>query len=443
MMSEIRLLTDAWHSDREITLTVPEHWEAIIHTPDTPSPLTDVEITRALAQPVGAAAIRRLCVGKTRPLIIIDDLNRPTPTHRLLPFLLNELTAGGVRPGSVGILLATGTHGPPTLEAINRKVGPEAASSCRIVVHNPERGCRYIGTTKAGTPVLVNPEVLASDFVLGIGGIYPNHTAGFGGGSKLALGVLGMRSIMRLHYTHPGVGWGQTECHNSVRKDLDEIAGMIKLQTMISVHVNLRREIVRMVCGDHFRFYEQEMQYAQPMFSAPAPEGADVIVSNAYPGDLSLTFALMKGMVPLRDAPPGVSRIVVASCRDGIGFHGLFPLQRRHNMAVHALRLLTTIGPAGILKKAAGRIQRRNQAVQRNPAWLFQPIEAVKRLPVPGGVKLATSWPDILDAVAKEQSGKRKLKVMVYTCAPLQCLTVPMPADLCAEKKNNLVLTNK
>ena len=58
---------------------------------------------------------------------------------------------------------------------------------------------------------------------MGIGGVYPNYTAGFGGGSKLVLGVLGYRSIKDLHFRHRGMGWGRHEEGDPLRTDLNEI----------------------------------------------------------------------------------------------------------------------------------------------------------------------------------------------------------------------------
>src|SRR5262249_38816637 len=152
--------------------------------------------------------IRELCRGKRRPLIVVDDPNRPTPVGRVLPHVLAQLRAAGIAARDVTILLATGTHGAPAPETVVKKVGTEAASSCRVLVHDAGRDLVRAGTTALGTPVFVNRAVVESDVLLGIGGIYPNHTAGFGGGSKLALGVLGLRSIMHLHFRHEGAGWG-------------------------------------------------------------------------------------------------------------------------------------------------------------------------------------------------------------------------------------------
>ena len=48
----------------------------------------------------------------------------------------------------------------------------------------------------------IEVQLVAADWIVGIGGIYPNNTAGFGGGSKLALGVLSRESIKHLHGKH-------------------------------------------------------------------------------------------------------------------------------------------------------------------------------------------------------------------------------------------------
>src|SRR2546429_5073633 len=123
--------------------------------------------------------------------------------------------------------------------SVLKKAGPEAAS-CKIVLHDSERGLVQVGSTTCGTIVLVNKEVMQSDLVVGIGGIYPNHTAGFGGGSKLALGVLGFRSIMELHYRHQSKRWGDCVRASTFRNDLDEIARTIGLNTLISLQVNAK-----------------------------------------------------------------------------------------------------------------------------------------------------------------------------------------------------------
>jgi nickel-dependent lactate racemase len=362
-------------------------------------------------------------------LVIIDDLNRPTPVARVMPFLLTHFHDAGISSRDVTILVATGTHGAPQLNAVLKKAGPEAAS-CKIVLHDPERGLVQVGSTTSGTIVLVNREVMQSDVIVGIGGIYPNHTAGFGGGSKLALGVLGFRSIMELHYRHQSNGWGDGERVSSFRSDLDEIARMIGLNTLISLQVNANREVIRMACGDHFIYYRKEVDFARRVFRAPLPGDANVVISNAYPNDLSLTFVKMKGIAPLDHCAPGASRIAIGSCSEGLGHHGLFPVVNRPRFyrPRHIYRRISMMGVDGITEVLRSRFLQRwgsvaKRTASRNPIWLYRPGVHSQALPSRlAGFRITPSWEKIVQAVRTEHPGSRTLRVVIYPCAPLQYL---------------------
>ncbi len=440
MICEQPLRTGAWYGDRPLHLDFPPEWDVTFLWPKTPPPLTDHQIVSVLERPVGQPPIRQMCRGKSCPLIIVDDLNRPTPAARVMPFLLKCLQDSGVPSRQVRILVASGSHGRSPIDAVLRKVGPEAAS-CQIIPHDCSRDVVKIGRTSFGTPVFLNKEVVASDFILGIGGVYPNHTAGFGGGSKLALGVLGLRSIMHLHYRHQSVGWGSCGA-NGLRRDLDDIAKMIGLNTLITMHVNADREVVRVYCGDHFMYYRDAVAFSKRAFSAPLPEDADVVISNAYPEDLSLTFVRMKGIQPLRCCAPGASRIVIASCSEGLGYHRLFPfmpLPRFHSTRTAAQRI-SVMRPQEFGQKLASALDRRlrtkfaeiGNSLRRgnhkasaalHPLWLYRPQSGSSPLPsrIPS-IRLRDSWQEIVQAVQEEQGERKRLKVVVYPCAPLQCL---------------------
>lgn len=443
MATEIQLRTAAWYGDELFALPVPPEWDVTVFRPRTPPPLTDAQIEQVLESPCGQPPLRILCRNLARrarpgPLVIVDDLNRPTPVARVMPFVLKHFQSAGIAARDVRILLAPGTHGASRPESVRQKVGPEAAAACQVLIHDPHHGLVTVGKTSFGTPVSVNREVAASELVVGIGGVYPNRTAGFGGGSKLALGVLGYRSIMRLHCYHRGLGWGGDGVGSELRKDLDEIARMIGLKSLVCLHIDADRQVIRLACGDHFRFYPDEVDYARQTFTAPEPEGADVVISNAYPNDLSLTFARKKGTVPLSLCPPGASRIAVAACSEGLGFHGLFPYLNRppfHGLRYAAGRI-SLMTPAELARKASRRARRgirgfffrrrttgTEPPVRANPVWLYRRLAREDDLPgkIPG-VRLASSWEEVVRGVQAEQAGKERLRVFVYPCAPLQCL---------------------
>jgi nickel-dependent lactate racemase len=430
-VATIELRIAAWYGDRPLRLELPAGWRITTLRPSTPRPLRDDEVALALERPVGEPPIRELARGRSRPLILVDDPTRPTPAGRILPVVLRHLADAGIPGDAVRILIATGTHGPPRPEALAGKVGPEAAATCQLLVHDHTRGLTRVGRTSFGTPVLVNREVLASDLVIGVGGIYPQHSTGFGGGSKLALGVLGKRSIVALHYRHPSMA-GSYEVRNDFRRDLDEIATMIGLTTSVSVHVDADRQPVRIVSGDHRRYYDEAVGFSLREYRAPGPGDADVVIANAYPIDVSLTFMRSKGVAPLLLGRPDASRVLVSACSEGVGQHGLFPFvdAPRLQRPLHLAR--TVAARPGAVPAKVGRRLRAALDGTRHPAtppaptrpiWLYVPGRHSADLPaaIPA-MTVVASWQDVLAHVDEEQRGRTSLHVAVYTCAPLQVL---------------------
>lgn len=437
MPRESQWRTAVWYGDLPLSISFPPEWEVAFLWPHTPSPLTEDQIAGIVNRPAEYAPIRHLCRGKKRPLVIVDDPNRATPVSKVMPFVLQQFLEAGIPASSVRILVATGTHGVAQNQTVAQKVGPVAASQCQVLIHDSTSPDLVpIGKTSFGTPVRVNREVVNSDFMLGIGGVYPNHTAGFGGGAKLALGVLGFASIKHLHYRHQALGWGSTDTAASFRQDVNEIARMIALSTMISVQVDAQRQIVRMVYGDPARYFDDEVDFSRRTFAAPLPGDADVVLCNTYPNDLSLTFALMKGITPLYHCRPGASRIAVAFCGEGVGRHGLFPLQRRFQRARHIVRRVRTMTYEDLGRKVRSKLHRSvakqpvsSSLTAAHPIWLYRPGAHSEALPRQiRDVRTTTSWPEVLEAVRKEQPSGKQLRVVVYPCAPLQSLE-PQQSD--------------
>lgn len=270
-MTVHQLPINAWYGDQTVDVHFPDDWNVIAHWPRTPRPLDDDDVLQALRRPCGQLPIRELARGRSRPVIIVDDCTRPTPAARVLPHLLEELQAAGIPANEVGIVVATGTHGPPDASALRQKLGNAAWSNCRVHLHHDQRGLVHLGRDSRGTPVLVNQHVAAADYVIGIGGVYPQNSTGFGGGAKLALGVLGRRSIVNLHYGNSSEQ-GSYNIDNDFRRELEEIADMLRLETSVCLHVDAHREAVRITTGNHRAFYRDAVAFAKGPYGAPPPK---------------------------------------------------------------------------------------------------------------------------------------------------------------------------
>jgi hypothetical protein len=418
------LRTERWLTDETFELAWPPDWSVSVLWPNTPPPLSAEQVTAALRNPVGLGPLSDLCRGKRKPLVIIDDLSRPTPTATVLGPLLDDLSAVGIAPDQVTILVATGTHPPSNAESLARKIGPTAARDCRVVVHRDSANCVRIGTTRFGTPIIVDREVVDADWLVGIGGVYPNNTAGFGGGSKLALGILARESITHLHEKHRPAGWGRHNGSHSFRKDLDEIAAAIGLTAVITVHVDDEARPVRVVFGDPRACYAEEVRWAAETYRVAAPGDADVVVANAYPNDATLVSARHKAFAPLRLARRDASRVMLASCHLGPGGHGLFPLVDRRTLLQRIRRKASVMSLSQLAGAVAGAVRQRLSKKAPGFTWpvlLYRPGSGPKPgLPLVGGMEVAPSWQAVIATIRAQHPGVQRLRVVVYPCAPLQ-----------------------
>jgi nickel-dependent lactate racemase len=423
-MTVHQLPINAWYGDQTVDVHFPDDWNVIAHWPRTPRPLDDDDVLQALRRPCGQLPIRELARGRSRPVIIVDDCTRPTPAARVLPHLLEELQAAGIPANEVGIVVATGTHGPPDALALRQKLGNAAWSNCRVHLHHDQRGLVYLGRDSRGTPVLVNQHVAAADYVIGIGGVYPQNSTGFGGGAKLALGVLGRRSIVNLHYGNSSEQ-GSYNIDNDFRRELEEIADVLRLETSVCLHVDAHREAVRITTGNHRAFYRDAVAFAKGPYGAPPPQDADLVVANAYPMDLSLTFLRSKAITPLLRTAPGSSRVLIAGCPEGVGRHGLYPFldrgpaaRLRHlyrHLLVHPRQV-----PKAAASKAARLLQPTSSRPLSRPIWLYTQNPALSTWSS-RPFRATDSWDMILGRIRMEQAGRR-LRVALYPCSPLQVL---------------------
>jgi hypothetical protein len=241
---------------------------------------------------------------------------------------------------------------------------------------------------------------------------------------------------------------GSYEIDNEFRRDLDEIAVMIGLRTMVTVHVDGERRIVRAVSGDHFAYYREAAAFSRSAYSAPPPGDVDVVISNAYPLDVSLTFMRSKGIAPLFKSKASASRVVVAACSEGIGHHGLFPFVNgpRFDGVRQRVRRVSVMPRQTLLSEAARAMRRATRRLSvsdlsgcseaaappglRGPIHLYSPAGGAAGLPSeipiwtgqPDRITVAPSWADVLQRLVSEQGGRDALDVVLYSCASIQVI---------------------
>jgi hypothetical protein len=154
--------------------------------------------------------------------------------------------------------------------------------------------------------------------------------------------------------------------------------------------------------------------------------------------DVSATFMHSKGVIPLRYARPGASRILIAACSEGIGHHGLFPLVRRQGLAAdlttlrRQLRYSPRSVPGLVLNRGRQALRmgtggERSGAASQIPArqiicFVTSKTTGLRPTDLPN-MRLFDDWSAVVSAVMEEQAGQGSPLVDLYPCSPLQLMS--------------------
>ena len=280
------------YGDGMLDLQIPaRNLLAVLSPRDTPvcdDPAS--EIQRAIKHPIGAAHLREAARGAKRVVICADDLTRQTPVHVIIPLLLDELHAAGLRGEQVTVLIALGTHRYMTQAEIEQRFGPEVTRRVQVI-NNPWQDPTALvdlGVTPNGTPVTVSRIALEADFLLGLGSIVPHHIPGYSAGAKIIQpGVCGAATTGATHYLStraPRSYLGQVE--NPVRAELELIAGQVGLKAILNTVLDHSGRLVQAFYGDTVQAHRAGVRCAQQVYGVPTPGVADIVIAGSHPCDI-------------------------------------------------------------------------------------------------------------------------------------------------------------
>jgi len=315
-----------------LTLQVPAH-TAVLRVREVPGLPDEAEAIRAaLRAPIGSAPLaERVRPGMT-VAIAHSDITRATPNDRLLPVLLAELEAAGVRREDITLFNALGTHRPQTEAELRGMLGDFVVDHYRCRQHDAfdETNLTALGTTSRGHPVRLNSAFLAADLKISTGFIEPHFFAGFSGGPKGLLPALaGAESVLTNHgyrmIGHPNATWGVT-AGNPIWEEMREVALRVEPLFLLNVTLNTQRAITGVFAGDVLAAHAAgcaEVR-ASAMLAEPAPYDIVVTTNSGYPLDQNL-YQCVKGMsAAARLVRDGGTILMAAACADGLPDHGRY-----------------------------------------------------------------------------------------------------------------------
>ncbi|MGE5180605.1 MAG: lactate racemase domain-containing protein [Acidobacteriota bacterium] len=307
---------DLPYGSRPLSVDLGAREVAVVRAPAMPAarPVREL-IEEALASPIGGSwpAVAR----GARVTLIVSDATRAEPRGELVAALRRRLP--DVR---LTIAIATGTHGPARLEALD--IAPDLLAGATIVNHNGHRADDLVdlGTTIRGTPVRVHRCVVEADLVLATGCIRPHYFAGFGAGVKAIFPGLGEATAIRANHRlkqEPGARAGVID-GNPCRDDLEDAVSRVRVPTfLVNAVAGPDGAIHAVVAGDLRAAFRAGVALARPWFTVRAPRGSLVLASDRLPVTASLyqSAKIAAAAAPL--VAEGGTLVVVAECRDGVG----------------------------------------------------------------------------------------------------------------------------
>ena len=407
----VHFLSAAWYGDRELNLLLPDHWDVSVVDQEYYPALGSSAIEDSIKRPLAFPPLSEAAKGKNLVSILIDDIHRPTPVKRVIPFILDELKQGGIKQNQIMIIMAVAAHRTATEEDFIKKLGTDIYAGIRTLSHDCNKDLLFLGKTDEGTPVHVNKFFYESDLKISIGGVYPNEGPGFGGGVKMVCpGICGIETIQNLHARFRRAARGVASA-NKFRQETEKVAEMAGLDFTVNMLLNQNREISHIFSGHRILAHEKAVQTAKHIYSVKPVDNADIVISDIYPFDVSLHF-ISKGLWPLRSGQEGSSKIVIAACPEGLGYHGL---------SLASLR-----GCSGFIRRIRA-LSRDNlyrylsRLKNKQPEFiLFSPSIRMKEFKkLYPGARVLNRWEHVIDVLRSIHTQPR-VRVAVYRCASLQ-----------------------
>jgi len=322
-------MVDAWlpYGKSEVCVRVPTRNFLGSIDPREKAGVPDAraEVERALKEPWGSRRLSEIAKPESKVVVVVDDATRPAPTSLMVPLVLDELGAAGVRDENVVIIFACGTHRAVKPGEAVSLLGEAVLSRVKTLSHDCKaQDVVYVGTTqKHGTKVYLNRVFTEADVRVLTGDVCLHYYAGYGGGRKSVLpGIAGEETIKHNHamLLEPNAKVGVLN-GNPVHEDMVEAAGMAKVDFVLNVVVNSRREVVKAFAGSLERVFSEGVKAVDEMYRVQVDRRADVVVVSpgGDPADVNL-FQAYKGVDnALEVVKRGGVIILVAELPEGHG----------------------------------------------------------------------------------------------------------------------------
>ncbi len=316
------------YGEIKLKLEIPDRITANILEPKDSKGAEDPykAILDGVQNPVSGERLADRAQDAKKPLIIISDSTRPTPSDLIVQASLSELTEAGIPTEDISVLVATGLHRPCTIEELQEMLGNHILSEVKVYNHFAEdkSSLDYICDTSLGTPLYVNKLVTESDLLIGDGYIEPHFFAGYtGGGKNILPGVSGADTILCNHgaemIDHPNARAGILQ-GNPIYMDIVDGANLVDYGFSVNVTLNNSKQVSGVFAGDFREAHIKGAEFLDSNVKILCSSADIAVVTNGgYPLDRDLYQAVKAMTIGEAATREGGIIIVACECRDGIG----------------------------------------------------------------------------------------------------------------------------
>jgi nickel-dependent lactate racemase len=285
-------------------------------------------VVAALRSPIGTPPLKAMVKASDRVSIVISDITRPTPNHKLVPWLLQELAH--VPKKNVVIINGLGSHRANTRDELIQMLGQEIVDTIAIENHDAFDDSKlvHVGRNTYGSEVYFNKTYVESDFKIVTGFIEPHFFAGFSGGPKgIQPGIAGIKTILDFHNAemigHPNSTWGLLE-GNILQDSATQNCLMAQPDFMLNVTLNGAKDITNVFAGDVIQAHRIGCEFVKEsaMYAVDQPFDIVITTNSGYPLDQNL-YQTVKGMsAAALIVKKGGVIISTSECCDGVPNHG-------------------------------------------------------------------------------------------------------------------------
>jgi nickel-dependent lactate racemase len=282
-------------------------------------------------------------LSETRPLIVVNDGYRTTPTAAILQWL-DKLDDKLIE--RVQFLIATGIHDPPTEEHYRRIFGtlwPRIRDKVSYHDCHNLSAMSALGTDNLGGTVLLHKTVLEHRQVLIIGSVEPHYFAGFTGGRKaLFPGLTDFATVARNHNLANSLDAAPLKLQgNPVAEHLEHLMTFVDTTRMFSVQVvtDAKQQTAGLFFGSLYEAFRNAAACAEEIYSHNVSEPYDVVVCEVLPPLDRNLYQAQKAVENCQaSVKDGGALIVFSACPDGIGSRYFFDLAEKWDRQANRAR---------------------------------------------------------------------------------------------------------